>query len=297
MPCKREPAAQQRHHGDGDGHHGREHGAERGGDDVGLDADLPVFGADSLKLGDGLLFAGKGLDHAHAGDVLLHHRVERAQVGLHLAEGLAAVAGHRHGDVEHQRQHEHDAQGKLPVEQKHGDHDAAQQQDVGGEFDEAIGQHAVDGFGVIGHAAHEIADAMVIVVGHGERLHVGEEVGADIAHQPLRHNDHDHALDDGGHARRNVHGQHQQGDPNQPRHIAGHDIAVDGDAEQDRPGQLPDGGDHHQHGHHDQLQPIRAQIAEQASHGKIGVLGALSAGAAARPCRGVARFCWVWVVV
>ncbi len=62
---------------------------------------------------------------------------------------------------------------ELPVQQEHGDHDAAQQQDVGGEFDQAVGQRLIDRVGIVGDAAHQVADVVPIVIGHRQRFGCG----------------------------------------------------------------------------------------------------------------------------
>ena len=49
---------------------------------------------------------------------------------------------------------------------KHRDHDAAQQQDIGGEFDQAVGDRLIDGVSVVRDAAHQVAHRVVIVIGH-----------------------------------------------------------------------------------------------------------------------------------
>ena len=146
---------------------------------------------------------------------------EDAKNGLSFAEGMRLLAGAPMDLTEQPDEDQHDAQCELPVEQKHGDHDAAQQQNVGGKFDEAVGEHAVDGLGVVGQPAHEIAYAMVVVIFHGERLDMGEKLGADVTHQPLCHHDHDDALAHGGDTCDHIDDQHQNADADQPGHIAG----------------------------------------------------------------------------
>ena len=91
-----------------------------------------------------LLFASEGLDHASASNVLLHHCVEGTEVVLDGAEGGAAAAGYLAGDNQHKGHDDGHGQGKLPVEKEHGDEGAAQEQYVGGEFNEAVGKRAVN---------------------------------------------------------------------------------------------------------------------------------------------------------
>ena len=93
QPLQCQPAAQQGRGRDGDRAHGREHRSQRGGDDIRLDARSAIGGIRPLELGDRILGAGKGLDHADSGEILLHHGVQRAQVALHFTESDAAAAG------------------------------------------------------------------------------------------------------------------------------------------------------------------------------------------------------------
>ena len=125
-----EPAAKEGGDGDGDGHHGCEHRAQSGGDNIGGHAGFAVPGVDIVEGGVNFLFASEGLDHAGAGDVLLHHGVESAEVVLDGAEGGAAAAGYLAGDNQHERHEDSHGQGELPVEKKHGDEGAAKKENV-----------------------------------------------------------------------------------------------------------------------------------------------------------------------
>ena len=275
-PLDRQPAAQKRGRGDCDRHHGGEHRAEGGGDDVGGHSGLAIGGVDLKEFGEHLLLAGKGLDDPGAGDILLHDRVQRAEVALDGSEGGAAAARHLAGDVEHQRhQHEH-RQRQLPVEQKHGHECAAQQQNIGDKLDQAVGQRAIDRLGVVRDPAHQIADLVAIVEGHRHDLHMVEETGADVGDKMLAQLHHDQALHGGGGAGGEVDGKDAHDQISQSDGVPGRDEQIDGAADQHRPVKPQHRADRHKQGNDQHLHAVGAQIGGHAQKGMAGVVRGLA---------------------
>ena len=118
------------------------------------------------------------------------------------------------------------ADGQVQIQQQHRDHDAAQRQNIGGELDKAVGENLIDGLAVVGYATHQVADAMAIVIIHGERLKMPEEGRADIGHKMLAHAYHDDAVDDREDTLRQIDREHYQRKREQAFEVVVHDILV-----------------------------------------------------------------------
>jgi len=179
---------------------------------------------------------------------------------LHIAEGQPRAVGHLQGDEEHDRQQDQCAYRQRPIQQKHSDHDAAKHEDVGCKLDEAVGENGVDGFSVVGHPAHDVARPMPVMISHRQGLDMCEQLGADVRHQTLCDINHQYALQHQCNPTNDVNHQHDQGSVQQTRHIAGDDVAVDGNTNEDRPGQSRRRADQDQQRHNQNAQAVGAQV-------------------------------------
>ncbi len=116
----------------------------------------------------------EGLDRARAGDALVE---VAGDLGVHLAD-LAVGAGelaleegveqHRHG------QHRDDQQRKARVDNEHDDHRAQHVAELPDAVQQRPGDERADARGVGHDARVDVADAVLVEVGEGQRLQVGE---------------------------------------------------------------------------------------------------------------------------
>ena len=139
-----------------------------------------------------LLLAHQGLDHAHAGDVLVVRagdlRVDLAHVAELLEDALAELVGH----VDQDRQHDQHDQGQLPVEVEHEDHRGEDADDRPGQVEQAPGDQVGDALRVGGDARHDPAHRGAAVVGEREVLQMVEHLLAQIVADPFaQHADRD----------------------------------------------------------------------------------------------------------
>ena len=165
----------QHHHG-----HGHRHGAH-GAD--GLVHQVVVGRAKAQPL---VLGAHEGLDHAHAGQVLLHDGVERVETLLHAGKEGKRLAddpdqheqdgGQQHEKEQRQLRAGEDGHDQAAHhQQRRAHHDAQQHHD-----------HILHLGHVVGQPRDQLAGLQFVEVAEGERLHLGEERVAQVGAKALR---------------------------------------------------------------------------------------------------------------
>ena len=164
------PPAQQQQpaHGDDDGDshvaQGLQHRRQSRCVAHGLDVGVPIGCIADLEGLDVHILAAEGLHLAHCGDVFLQLGVDVADLLAGDAEGLAGLGAEPPGGDPHQGQHRHAHQGVGPVQGKHLPHDPHQQDDGAEHLHHAHANHLLDGAGVVGETAHDVARIVLCVV-------------------------------------------------------------------------------------------------------------------------------------
>ena len=230
---------------------------------VGVDPGVVHFLVALAKGLDHRLVAAEGLDHPLAADGLLHHPIEVAQTTLQVAEAAAGVAGDEIGEPEHDRHHHHRRQRQPVVQQEHGHQDAGQRQHAGQQHHHVQRDGGVDGFDIVGQAAHQLAGGIGVEEAQRQRLQVAEQVAAQRLERPLRDTRHQPARHGVGQVARQVDGQHRDGENRQLRRVFGADGVVDGPAHQVGSQQPQAGRENQQHQHDHQNDLIRSEIRQQ----------------------------------
>ena len=162
------PAADAGDDGQRDIREGFQRRSQRRGVGDGAHVGIAVGGVDFLELLDVLIGAVEGLHFAYRGDALLQLGVDIADLLAASAEGFACLFG------EIQRSQEHDG-GNGKREQREGQvggqhvvRDPDQQQDAAENIDQREREGLLDGAGVVGDAAHQVAGFMLGVVAQRE---------------------------------------------------------------------------------------------------------------------------------
>ena len=171
--------------------------------------------------------AHKGLDHAHAGQVLLEHRVQLAQPALHLQEHRLCFGG-KEPEYHHRRRHEHQHdQGQLPV-------GGEQQADAAHDHQRGAHEHPhreeyqpQDLHDVAGHAGHQLASLQSVQVRERERLNVSEQIAAQVGSGALRNLDSQQGVADEETGAHGSYSQHAQQSAQNGAHVALQDTTVD----------------------------------------------------------------------
>ena len=130
--------------------------------------------------GEGLLFVlllGEGLDHAHAGDVLLRLGGEDGVLLAHVLEGDVDLGVELQRDDRHDRRDEHHDQRQAPVDEEEQDERAEEPDGVFTDLDHAAGEQVADALDVAGHAGHDLADVVLVVEGVAHLAQVAVEAG------------------------------------------------------------------------------------------------------------------------
>ena len=217
----------------------------------------------------------KDLFHLRPGDHLLDEAVQVPQPGLLLVVVLPAAPAVPLDEEGHGRQEEDDDEGQPDIEhQQHGngahDHDAALNN-----HGEGVVERVVEGVHVVGEAAHQLAMSVGVEVFEGQGLHMGEEVGADLSHHLLGGVRHELVIAPGGQHPRQVHAAHAQQHHQQPAHVAGQDVIVDGGLQEVGAHDVGPAADKDQHRHDAQGQLVPPQVAHELPEGLFRILGPL----------------------
>ena len=147
---------------------------------------------------EGLLLVGKDLDDLLAFHHLFDVAVHLAEVALLSDEELAALLGDLLGAEHHQGHHQHGDDGELPAQHTHAGKDRNDGDGAGYQLGDALAEHLTEGIHVVGVDGHDVAVRMGVKVADGQALHVGEELGAQVAQGTLGDVDHDAGVEPGG---------------------------------------------------------------------------------------------------
>ena len=143
------------------------------------------------EAGQRLLFVGEHLDDLLALHHLFDVAVQLAQIPLLLDEVFAGLLGDLFGAEHHQRHHQHGDDRQLPAEHAHAEEHRNNGNGAGHQLRDALAEHLAQGIHVVGVHGHDVAVGMLVKILDGQALHVGEQLGAQVAQGALRHVDHD----------------------------------------------------------------------------------------------------------
>ena len=216
--------------------------------------------------------AAEQLHGRHAGDVFLQERVDPRDPSADHAVGLADVPAEPLRDQRDQRQHRERHQRQPPVHPQHHGHDADEREDVAEDRHDARGEEVVQDVDVRGHARHQPADRIPIVVADVEPLQVAVDPHPQVEHDPLAGQLHRPRLDVLGDERDDQNPRIQRRQRPQPLEPALGDVAIDGHLEQIRLRQRGARADEDGHERDQHLPPIGPQVNEQPPH-QDGVVG------------------------
>ena len=138
-----------------------------------------------------LLLVGEHLDDLLAFHHFFDVAVQLAQIPLLLDEVFAGLLGDLFGAEHHQRHHQHGDDRQLPAEHAHAEEHRNNGNGAGHQLRDALTEHLAQGIHVVGVHGHDIAMGMLVKILDGQALHVGEQLGAQVAQGALRHVDHD----------------------------------------------------------------------------------------------------------
>ena len=138
-----------------------------------------------------LLLVGEHLDDLLAFHHFFDVAVQFAQIPLLLDEVFAGLLGDLFGAEYHQRHHQHGDDRQLPAEHAHAEEHRNNGNGAGHQLRDALTEHLAQGIHVVGVHGHDIAMGMLVKILDGQALHVGEQLGAQVAQGALRHVDHD----------------------------------------------------------------------------------------------------------
>ncbi len=227
---------------------------------------LQVVGVDLLELAELGALAAEKLHHAHPGDPLLQERVDTGEPDANVAIGAANVLAKPVGGEPNGRQHQERDERQLPAHEQHHAYNKDQGEDVPEHGHDARGEQLVQHLDVARQPGHQPADGVAVEEAEAETLELGEDLGAQVVHDPL--------ADPGGQQGLRV-AQHQ-GEDDRPgvdcgqkgnqAQVAVGDRLVDRHLGQVGPDEFePGGGDQHDHGD-GHPQPVGPQVAQQARH-------------------------------
>jgi len=217
---------------------GRQHaqkldgGHEDEGKGHGGDVGVAVGPVHFLKPLAGGVFLNKGLDDAHACDVLSQVAHDNGDAGSCLAEGHLGAPREEIGGQQHQGKHREGQQGQQGADGEHHTHDAQQYQRVANQRDEAFRQEFVDDGDIADDPRDDDAGDMGVVIAQVQRLEMAEELGAHAGQHPLPRPGEQVPLAHGrGVEAREDRGQ-EEGDTGQARRVSMGDGLIDGFLEQ-----------------------------------------------------------------
>ena len=275
-------------HGDAPGHihHGAEDGDQRqrkvidkvgGGPHarhmifrliIGLHGPLVVF----VQLGEGVFLLTVGLQRLLPGDHLLRKAVELPQpAGPQTEQGMGLFADPP-GDEHGQGHRHHKDQHQLRRDAQHHDQRPRHRNDAGKDLHQIGAQGAVDGVGIVGNAADDIAHRVAVEIAHRQIRQPPEHIPPHPVGDLAGNDDHQNIQQIGHHCRRHIKQRH-------PQRIALHGgqihlsrphfRQINGPAAQGRPDERKQIGAHRQRQRQQKqpfiLQQIDAQPAEGGS--------------------------------
>ena len=162
---------------------------------LGAVLELVVQLAEALE---GFLLVGEDLDDLLAFHHLFDIAVHFAEVALLCDEVLAALLGDLLGAEEHQGHHQYGDDSELPAQHAHAGKDGNDGDGAGHQLRDALAEHLTEGIHVVGVDGHDVAVRMGVKVADGQALHVGKELGAQVAQGTLGDVDHDAGVEPGG---------------------------------------------------------------------------------------------------
>ena len=142
------------------------------------------------ETGQRLLLVGEHLDDLLAFHHFFDVAVQLAQIPLLLDEVFAGLLGDLFGAEHHQRHHQHGNDRQLPAEHAHAEEHRNNGNGAGHQLRDALAEHLAQGIHVVGVHGHDVAMGMLVKILDGQALHVGEQLGAQVAQGALRHVDH-----------------------------------------------------------------------------------------------------------
>ena len=155
-----------------------EGGFKENGALVGI-AELTV---DGVKLAGHLVLSSEGLDDGNAADLLGQKGVEAGGFGADVAVGAFSAAPNPSDQDRDDREGSKSDEGKLPIEQKHGDDDTDEHEEIANGVEDTKCKEFGDGIDVIDASGGEASDGGLVVIAHGKGLEERENVSAQVGH-------------------------------------------------------------------------------------------------------------------
>ncbi len=223
-------------------------------------------GVDLVEAREVERFPPKQLDGRHAGDVFLKERIDARDPAADDAIRLADVGAEPLGDEDDERQDSEGDERQAPIHPAHHDHDADQQEDIADHGHHTRGEEIVQHIDVRGHACHQTADWVAVVVPDVEPLQMAVDGHPQVEHDALPRHLEDPGLAVLGGECHDQDAEVQRRQSLEPRELTAGDVLVDRDFEQVGLGELRriahDDGDQREA----DLPPVRAQVLQQPPH-------------------------------
>ena len=126
------------------------------------------------------LFAGKGLDHPHPGNIFGQEDVKAGRVFAYPFPAVVKAWAHKNSDQTQNRQHKEGNHREAGVDRGHQrDHNDPRHHIVD-HVRHLVGQKVVERVGVADKAGHRLAHRLALVKGKGEFHHMVKELAAQI---------------------------------------------------------------------------------------------------------------------
>ena len=266
-----------------------------------------------------LLLVGEDLDDLLALHHLFNVAVHLAQVFLLGDEVFAAHGGDLLGAEEHQSHHAQGHDRELPAHQHHAGEDGNDGDGAGRQLRDALAEHLAQGIDVVGVHGHDVAVGVLVKIPDGQALHVGEELGAQVAQGALGHVDHDAGIEPRSQNADGVNAADAAQCCGQRAEIGGgllghgHDVIINEGLEEEAGLHIGQRADHDAHQNEDAMEQI---VLEHFVHDPLeqqtrifdlgpGLACAARAGAAnffhlchycSPPCLSKSPLLWVWLL-
>ena len=254
--------------------HQRPHGVA---DHIGNDAGFGQRIAGLSKVADGRILEIIGRDGLCGADLLLHNAVELAQQHL----PLEVIAPHEHGHHtrhEDRQQHRHAGQQRQrDAVAEHHDHRADEHQHAGEQGRQRGTDDVGDIFGVVGHAAHEVAVRVIVQIGDGKRDDLAEKLCTQPINDPLTEACGQKALQERGNAVENIHAEHHAENRRDGLKVPCHKI-IDGAAQQARCDDAGRDAEHDAECEVDDIIQLRPEVRQQTAKRLPPVFGLFRGG-------------------
>ncbi len=200
--------------------------------------------------------AHEGLDHAHAGQAFLHHRVERVEPRLHLAEEREGASDNE-DQADNDERDEHD---EKPRQLRRGDdgHDQTAGHHHGRAHHDAQ-EHENDILhlgDVVGEARDQLAGLQFVDVGEGEHLHASIERAAQVCAETLGGEDGEEGAADAADDARKGRADHPEAGLKDDSQVRVGDAHVDDALEQARLHEVHRHFQHHEQGGEGRPYPV-----------------------------------------